>query len=359
MSVSTFRTFTIVCCLSLLTIGCGGGASTDVTCASFQYQEDAQANYMPKLDRDNDGIACEDLPHRPTASNPTPTPPIVTTPTPTVVQTTYFTDNLARQPVVQSMSDATYRFSVSAFYQPVRESTQTATATTSGATTLSPSRFMFFTALPNTFLSYFSQGSLVSEGIGFSTQSTVGLSALVGDYNLIGRKCENDSSDRCELLSGAAKIQADGAFVFCPQSLYSQTCPGRISSTISNTSSPIGKFVFNPSTGLFGGLNTSSTQQYGIAVFLNIGSSVYSLFGQLTSHTAAFSSGNYRIAHITSAGYVEESAIYSSIAPNSPLPGFSTDQNGTVFLRSASGLFFSGTPRGNSASASLKLQTIQ
>lgn len=35
------------------------------TCASFQYQEDAQANYSSQLDADHDGIACEALPHRP------------------------------------------------------------------------------------------------------------------------------------------------------------------------------------------------------------------------------------------------------------------------------------------------------
>lgn len=50
---------------------CGGGGSggSDAVCADFKYQEDAQAAYAAgatQLDRDNDGVACESLPHRPT-----------------------------------------------------------------------------------------------------------------------------------------------------------------------------------------------------------------------------------------------------------------------------------------------------
>jgi len=63
----------------------GGGSSTSGTssanstarCGDFAYQEDAQAALRSganQLDGDNDGIACESLPHRP--STPTqPTPP--------------------------------------------------------------------------------------------------------------------------------------------------------------------------------------------------------------------------------------------------------------------------------------------
>lgn len=41
-----------------------------VTCASFTYQEDAQANYHTWLDADGDGVACEALPRRPIAQPP-------------------------------------------------------------------------------------------------------------------------------------------------------------------------------------------------------------------------------------------------------------------------------------------------
>lgn len=44
----------------------------DRDCSDFTYQEDAQAAMRPgdpdHLDADHDGVACEDLPHRPTAT---------------------------------------------------------------------------------------------------------------------------------------------------------------------------------------------------------------------------------------------------------------------------------------------------
>lgn len=49
-------------------------AQTDLDCRDFAFQEDAQAvlNRNPsdpfRLDADHDGIACEDLPHRPSPS---------------------------------------------------------------------------------------------------------------------------------------------------------------------------------------------------------------------------------------------------------------------------------------------------
>src|SRR3954471_6038851 len=58
-------------------------AQADFNCTDFQYQEDAQAHLLPGdpygLDADHDGIACENLPHRPGAS-PTPAPPGTTPP---------------------------------------------------------------------------------------------------------------------------------------------------------------------------------------------------------------------------------------------------------------------------------------
>ncbi|WP_030927187.1 excalibur calcium-binding domain-containing protein [Streptomyces sp. NRRL S-646] len=66
-------------------------AQTDLDCRDFAFQEDAQAvlNSNPsdpfRLDADHDGIACEELPHRPSPSTtPTSTPvtPATLTPAP-------------------------------------------------------------------------------------------------------------------------------------------------------------------------------------------------------------------------------------------------------------------------------------
>ena len=71
---------------------------TDKDCSDFTYQEDAQAVYNADpsdpngLDRDNDGIACETLPHRPAQQTPTTTTkttkPTSTTKAPTSTTTT-------------------------------------------------------------------------------------------------------------------------------------------------------------------------------------------------------------------------------------------------------------------------------
>lgn len=55
--------------------------ATDYDCSDFTYQEDAQAKLLPgdpyRLDADDDGVACQDLPHR---GSSTTTAPATTTP---------------------------------------------------------------------------------------------------------------------------------------------------------------------------------------------------------------------------------------------------------------------------------------
>jgi hypothetical protein len=64
--------------LSALLAACGGGGSDkNATCSDFTYQEDAQAalrNGATQLDGDHDGIACENLPHRPANLPPVGSP---------------------------------------------------------------------------------------------------------------------------------------------------------------------------------------------------------------------------------------------------------------------------------------------
>lgn len=70
------RTTVLLASLVLFACGGGGGGNSDAMCSDFIYQEDAQSAYnsgAKQLDGDNDGVACESLPHRPN-SPPTPTP---------------------------------------------------------------------------------------------------------------------------------------------------------------------------------------------------------------------------------------------------------------------------------------------
>lgn len=63
-------------------------AQTDLDCRDFTFQEDAQAvfNRDPsdpfRLDADHDGIACEELPHRPSPSATVTSTPVTATPVP-------------------------------------------------------------------------------------------------------------------------------------------------------------------------------------------------------------------------------------------------------------------------------------
>ena len=60
--------------------------SADLNCDDFQYQEDAQAvldadsSDPNRLDADKDGIACEDLPHRPAQTTTSQKPPTTAKP---------------------------------------------------------------------------------------------------------------------------------------------------------------------------------------------------------------------------------------------------------------------------------------
>ncbi|MEU9390389.1 excalibur calcium-binding domain-containing protein [Streptomyces sp. NPDC048324] len=76
MNIRT-RSLSTVALALVATVGPAAAAAhaqSDLDCSDFVFQEDAQAvfNSDPsdpnRLDADNDGIACEDLPHRPAAT---------------------------------------------------------------------------------------------------------------------------------------------------------------------------------------------------------------------------------------------------------------------------------------------------
>ncbi|MFI8228853.1 excalibur calcium-binding domain-containing protein [Streptomyces sp. NPDC085900] len=76
MNICT-RTLSTAALALLATVGPAAAvahAQSDRDCSDFVFQEEAQAVFDSdpsdpnRLDADNDGIACEDLPHRPTAT---------------------------------------------------------------------------------------------------------------------------------------------------------------------------------------------------------------------------------------------------------------------------------------------------
>jgi hypothetical protein len=336
--------------------GCGGG---DTTCASFRYQEDAQANYAKHLDRDNDGIACEDLPHRPSGTN-TPSngnSGTTTNPTPTVISSLSFIDSLARSPRVDIMSDGSYRLSASAFYTPLAESYQTGLQRPNNVLALSPAGFSYFSISQGIYLSRFQQSFAVSEGIAFAHAGIL-KSSLAGDYILLGRRCTSDTNDQCTLVSGTARIGPNGKFDFCHQESYSETCASKISYQIEAQTGPAIQFVFTPSAFKFGSLRAASSLSNTVAVTMNIGTDVYSMFGQPIPRTRILNSGSYVLTNLSPDGFLVSNQTIINAAPHPTIPGISINNNGEQFLLSDIGLLIAAKRTESTAKFSISFQKV-
>lgn len=350
----------LVSCLLLACGGGAGGGDTKVTCASFTYQEDAQAHYQKSLDRDNDGIACEDLPHRPTVSTPPVSTP-VTPPTPgSEMQSISFTDTLARNPMVQLLSNSTYNLSVSAFVTPIGTQVGPIIINPDGSTRLGTnSGYQYQTINGGLVLSYFNQSLYGSQGMGFINNGGVALSSLPGDYRLMGRSCAADTGDNCVLTYGSAKINSSGVFRYCPAANYSDTCAQGIQFQIGATLSTNGLFPFTPVAATYGGLTTGNNPANGIAVNMSIASRYYSLFGQLATYTVAPASTYSNTEFIPNGiGTVTSTQTFAGLTNDAPIIGFSTTSDGNIYLNNSSGFLITGRDAQAGKSAQLKFSKV-
>lgn len=346
--------------ISLILIGCGGGGGDDTTCASFTYQEDAQANYAKHLDADNDGIACEALPRRPSGpiSPSTGNPTIPSSPAPTVVSSLTFLDTFARSPLVESMSDGQYRFSISAFYTPLAEAYQSAQQRTGGVLSLSPSGFTYFSAFPEIYLSRFRQNYATSEGLAFAHAGVL-KATLAGDYVLLGRRCTSDTIDRCTLASGTARVSSSGSFEFCPSASYSNNCASKISYQIDSQPGPASEFVFTPSSFKFGSLRAATANSSTITVVMQLGEDIYSLFGQPLTRTRILNSGTYVLTSLSPDNALASNVTNIIAAPHPIIPGISINGNAEYFLLSDIGLLVTGKQALDSTTFSISFRKLE
>lgn len=345
--------------ISILLVGCGGGGD-DTTCASFTYQEEAQANYAKHLDADNDGIACEALPRRPSGSTApfTGNPSTPTNPAPTVASSLTFADTFARSLLVESMSDGRYRFSISAFYTPVAEAYQSSQQRINGVLALLPSGYTYFSAFPEIYLSKLRQSYGVSEGVAFAHAGILKTS-LAGDYVLLGRRCTSDTIDRCTPVYGTARVGANGAFVFCPLASYSNNCASKISYQIDEQPGPASQFVFTPSSFKFGSLRAASAASNIVTVAMHIGEDVYSLFGQPLTRTRMLGSGTYVLTNLSADGFLVSSPTNVTAAPHPTIPGLSVNSNAEHFVLSDIGLLITGKQPAGSTTFSLSFHRME
>ena len=348
--MKSIKALATVACVVLFN-ACGGGAGGDsakVTCASFRYQEDAQANYQKSLDRDNDGIACEDLPHRPISTSPT-TP--TTGGSPTVVERITFVDTLSRSPIIDRLSDGFINFYVYAYTTPVSV-LNTGTGQFGNLVTVNTTGFKYFKLANGYYTSSFSEGQSITNGIGYSNAGTVLFGNLVGEYRLMGRVCAADTGDQCSLTYGTAMIQSNGSFRYCPGTAYTATCASSIAFTMSTSSGQDGNFSFVISTGRYGGLKAGLTPDMGVTISMLIGTSYYSLFGQQVTSTAQMPAPTTSLIDSIS-GYSIPSTVLAGMVNDYPLPGFSGTSDGAIYLRNNTGLTVIGRPATVSTSGSV------
>ncbi|MGL4604920.1 MAG: hypothetical protein ACRCU9_12310 [Iodobacter sp.] len=326
---------TLLLFISFALSGCGGG---DLACAPFTYQEEAQASYSKELDKNNNGIACETLPHRPARpSTPVPNPAPVT-----VIKSLNFTDALSRNPSVRVLSNGYYAYSVSAFYNSTPEFEDIGFVDYQGTVSLNTSGFKYFKVSGDSYLARISQGGIETQAVGYESGLNIPLTSISGSYNLLGQKCKTDNS-RCEIVYGTAKINLSGEFKICPKNNYSESCPGVISLSISDTRSTPGVFLINYENIKSGSLLTGSDKKNGISLSLKTGNSVYAMFGHLTEYSAELPASGYTLASLKYFTHSQKIKYDPAVIYNSPVKGFSTNNKNDIFLNSNTGLLITGT----------------
>lgn len=208
---------------ALILAACGGaGGDKDSVCADFQYQEDAQAAYRAgakQLDRDNDGIACEALPHRPPPATPG-------TPSGTYPSYNFFAGNgtLVRlRPAFGAYS--LYYDDYSGSGGDTGPLTPIAAGGGLEVSTIGVS-LRYFRTSDSTLLTWSpsQNGFTAATGVGVKTTAPGALATIAGTYKLLGQRC-SPTTKVCGIAFGTASIASDGAFRICVGSEYSTTCP--------------------------------------------------------------------------------------------------------------------------------------
>lgn len=318
-------------CVALL--GCGGG-SKDSVCSDFTYQQDAQAAYnggARQLDGDNDGVACESLPSRPSSGTgggqtggSQSLPPY---------------DLFSAQGVLSKLRPAFGAYSLEYALPSGGGGLATgplSVASAGGGSQVSSSSL-------SVRYSVTSEGNLVSwtklsnatgaTGLGLPAGEVSSLASLDGIYRLLGQRCT--TAGTCSVAYGSARLTNNGQFEICLSSEYSSTCGALDRRTLTNTGNHT--WSFSGSGTLIG-----SARERTVAITLQstAGSDRYTFFGHREDVAVSALSTIGAMVGFDPDGNLSRGAPAASawaVSANRPLPGMFADPSGNIYLRSSTG----------------------
>jgi hypothetical protein len=331
---------------------CGGsGGGADAVCADFRYQEDAQSAFRggaDQLDRDNDGIACEDLPRRPAGSSSAPTPT-----TPSVSYTPYNAVLAAGATVKLRPAFGGYAYEEHTFEGGAMHSGPLTPTSAGGGSQVAASglSLRYFatsdaglvTWSPNT------SGYSASTGLGVDASTAVSLADVAGTYRLIGQKC-HPATRTCSLAYGSAAVTATGSLRVCMASEFSDTCAAGDTRMLSRTSDSSATLwsLGDPKQSLIA-LRAKSAiaftyQDNRVGSNGTTDPSGYTFYGLKSTVTApAQLPASSMTGFDTSGQLLTGSPLEAQwiVVANKPLTGFQQDSQGNTYLASTTGVMVS------------------
>lgn len=341
-------------------IGCGGGESgeNDAVCSDFRYQEDAQAAYLSgarQLDRDSDGVACEDLPRRPVSgggggsgSGGSPT-------TPPAVAYNLMT-SLGEVIALEPASAGRYVMSV---WGPFGSVVDAGPLSSSASTTS--------TQVANSFIGVrygASSGELVpvwsnhgdglqggAGGIGFA-QATRSVPAISGIYRAIGQSCQQGRAP-CTPITGTL-VMRDGTLSICMnQDATVSSCTATIALPVTRADSdPEGIFTLGHLTARLlvsasGSVAVSYQNVYESVSNPNPTFTRTTWFGTLQGQESQAPLGTTAFEGFVNAGVPAYSVANSwTLQDNLPFSRLRRDPAGRLALRGINGQLVTWSPEG-------------
>lgn len=343
---------------AVLVVGCGGGASSgsDAVCADFRYQEDAQAAYASgarQLDGDNDGIACESLPRRPTSSSGgtggtggtgggTAVPP---------APAYNLMSALGEVTALTPAGSGQYAMSVWGPFESVADAGPLG-RTTSGSVTLVSNSFIGvrYGAKSSDLLPSWSNHGGGSGGIGIVPINRT-LFSMSGIYRAIGQTCQQGRSP-CTPVVGTLMVIDNGTMWVCVnQDANTGQCTTPLVLPVTrDASDPEGMFIVGHVTAR---MLSSFTRSLAVSyqdVYASA-SNPFPTFSRTTWFGVPYGPDNLSpLGAATFEGFAKGGTLMNSpgnnwaLKDNVPMSGFRRDASGRLVLTGTSGLLITWSP---------------
>ena len=340
-----------VACAAMALAGCGGAgdSSSDAVCADFQYQEDAQAGFnagAKQLDGDNDGIACESLPHRPAGSGGSGSggssyPPY---------------DLFLGQGTLALLRPAfgAYSLSFSSFDSSGGATGPLAVTSGSGASQVAIDSLTvrYATTSDGTLVSWgpAQNGGPASSGIGLTDGDAASIADLAGTYKVLGQRCVSGTTN-CRATFATVRIDASGQFEFCPEAAFSASCSGIDRRTMSSLSTGLGTTnnvwsLGGYSSNFLVGSRARHTLAFTYENWYLDGSlkrvttDHFVFFGQRDDVTTSTTATLSTMVGFDNGGVLRSAVPAASawaVNVGQPVAGFFSDASGSMYLRSTTG----------------------